>query len=318
MLSSGEKLLELFAGATREVVIVAPFVKRAALARLLAAIPTKIRTITCVTRWRPEEVAAGVSDLDVFDLLKAQPAARLHIHPLLHAKLFRADDRCLIGSANVTHRALGWVVPANLELMIEAPADSVEVEKFEEQLLSASFEASEQLKSEMAQAAQAIAAAGELPRLLNAEGLDDDDDPTFPADGWLPLCTRPDRLYQIYSGQGVDRLVGWTLEAGRRDIRSLRIPAGLSRVTFYQFVAASLQQAPLIQRIYRAAVNAISLDVGKNLVASSVDEQYRVYSPEEHWNTLRAWLLFFLPHVYRSPSGSNELQRGAKLGELLG
>jgi hypothetical protein len=318
MRSPGEDLLELCAQATNAVVLVAPFIKSAALERVLDAIPTGITAIRCITRWRPEEIAAGASDVEIFDLLQLRPGARLFIHPLLHAKFFRADGRCLIGSSNLTQRALGWATPANFELVLETPFDTHGLRDFERLLFTTSFEASEQLKKEMIAAAEVMRASGNHPKLLSEEGLGNDNSTAFPANGWLPLCTRPDRLYQIYASQDIDRIVGWTLEAGQRDIRSLRIPDGFSGTTFCQFVAASIQQTPLVQRIHEAAGNAIAPEAGRNLIASSVDEQYRVYSPEEHWNTVKAWLLHFLPRIYRQPSGSNDLQRGAQIGEFSG
>lgn len=314
----GEELLALCAQARKDVVLAAPFIKVRALERVLDAIPAGIRSIRCVTRWRPEEIAAGASDVEVLDVLQAMPGARLFIHPWLHAKFFRADERCLIGSPNLTHRALGWMMPANLELMFKAPADAQGLRNFEKVLFAASFEASEQLKSEMAAAADVIRAAGGHLKLLSEESLGDDDGDTVSADVWLPLCTKPDRLFQIYAGHDTDLIIGWTLEAGQRDIRSLRIPPGLGSAAFYQFVAASIQQTPLVQRIHEAAVNVITPEAGKNLIASFVDEQYRVYSPEEHWDTVRAWLLYFLPRVYRQLSGSNDLQRGFEIGEYQG
>jgi len=51
----------------------------------------------------------------------------LYIRQDLHAKFFAADDRCLVGSANVTSAALGWREPANLELLIPVKRTTAEV-----------------------------------------------------------------------------------------------------------------------------------------------------------------------------------------------
>src|SRR3546814_15701150 len=87
------------------------------MARLLGAIPDDI-AVTCVTRWRPDEIAAGVSDLEVFDLIRARASGTLLLQPHLHAKLYRTGDRRLLGSANISGRALGWHEPANLEILL--------------------------------------------------------------------------------------------------------------------------------------------------------------------------------------------------------
>ncbi len=70
MLSPGEELLALCAQAEDDVVLVAPFVKRAALEQVLAAIPVGGPTIRCVARWRPEEIAAGACDVEIFDVVQ--------------------------------------------------------------------------------------------------------------------------------------------------------------------------------------------------------------------------------------------------------
>ncbi|MBF0304978.1 MAG: hypothetical protein HQL41_04940 [Alphaproteobacteria bacterium] len=82
----GDRVLDLCAGATGKFLLVAPFIKDHALARIVQALPTTVE-LTCVTRWAAEEVAAGVSDLEVFDRLAARPKSRLLLLPTLHAKL---------------------------------------------------------------------------------------------------------------------------------------------------------------------------------------------------------------------------------------
>ena len=62
---TGEALLTLLAGARSEVVIFSPFVKVDALRQALATVPSGAE-LRVVTRWRPEEVHAGVSDLEVY------------------------------------------------------------------------------------------------------------------------------------------------------------------------------------------------------------------------------------------------------------
>ncbi len=315
MLSPGEELLNLCAQAKEGVVLVSPFVKSAALQRVLEVIPEENTTITCVARWRPEEIAAGACDVEIFDVIRQRPRARLFIHPLLHAKFFRVDDRCLLGSANLTKRALGWMMPANLELLFEVPAETYVLRRFEQVLFSTAFEASEALRNEMESAAKDLQSEGLTTRVLSEEGIPGEE-VAFPASGWLPLCTMPELLYTIYSGKDSEDIVQWTFDSGQRDLEMLRIPSRLSRAAFHKYVAASIQQAPFIQHVYEvAARDPITPQEGENLIRSEVDEQDLYYSPEQHWDTVRKWLLFFLPRVYRQPYGSNDLQRGAEIGE---
>src|SRR3546814_20286660 len=93
----GDALLALLSSATEPVFLIAPFIKQDAMARLLGAIPDDI-AVTCVTRWRPDEIAAGVSDLEVFDLIRARASGTLLLQPHLHAKLNRTGSQ--IGRAS--------------------------------------------------------------------------------------------------------------------------------------------------------------------------------------------------------------------------
>lgn len=315
MVSPGEQLLRLCAQAKEEVVLVAPFVKSTALERVLEAIPDEIETIKCVARWWPEEIAAGACDLEIFDLIKQRPGAQLLICPWLHAKFFRVDARCLVGSANLTQRALGWAVPANLELLLEESADTSVLKHFESTVFSRAFEASEMFKLEMASAANDLLSEGLTITLLSEESIPDDAVAGPPTSEWLPLCPVPSQLYEIYTGEGTDRRVAWTTRAGDADLQSLRVPRGLSRKAFNSFIASSIQQIPFVQRVYEAAQNPIAPQDGEELVASYTIQLHPNYSPRDHWNILIDWLLYFLPQDYRQPRGSNDLQRGREIGE---
>src|SRR4051812_7869721 len=126
----GDRLLRLVEGADGLVILAAPFMKGHALERVLERVPTA-SDLVCVTRWRLEELAAGVSDLEVWPLLIRRGRSRLLLRHELHAKYYRAGPRCLVGSANLTGAALGWSAKANLELLIELGAEDVQLAGWE-------------------------------------------------------------------------------------------------------------------------------------------------------------------------------------------
>ena len=128
-----------FASPNRTVLIVAPFMRSGALTRLLDSIPDGT-DIQVVTRWRPADLLSGASDLGVYDLAESR-AAPLYLRHELHAKLFAADDMCLIGSANVTDTGLGWRSPANLELLVPIARTADHIVEFEAALLAGALRA---------------------------------------------------------------------------------------------------------------------------------------------------------------------------------
>jgi hypothetical protein len=110
----GERVIDLCKEATSEPVIAAPFIKAATLSRLIAGGKPEV-SIVCCTHWISEEIACGITDVEVWDVLKSRPNCKLYLRSNLHAKYYCADTRCLVGSANGTAAALGWRPDSNLE-----------------------------------------------------------------------------------------------------------------------------------------------------------------------------------------------------------
>ena len=104
----GARIQALFESADGETAVIAPFIKVDALRSLLEVIPAGLH-LRCVSRRRPKEIDAGVSDPEILDLLEARGNFSLSLVDPLHAKLYIAGDQCLVGSANVT-AAAGRVV----------------------------------------------------------------------------------------------------------------------------------------------------------------------------------------------------------------
>lgn len=267
ILSPGDQLLELCSSARSEVVLVAPFVKVKALERVLEAISKDI-PVTCVARWRPEEIAAGVCDLEIFELIEGRKNSRLLLHSLLHAKYFRADESYLVGSANLTLRALGWTTPSNLEILVVPEASDKCLEEFEKELYTGAFRATQEIKDEMFTSVKELQQENRPLIMLSEEAVVDGADNSIEGNpGWTPFCPDPEKLYKIYSGRDKDIIGTANLKAAEADLKVLSLPANLSEKVFNGFVRASLQQMPLIRAICRAAaLDPVSQFDGKRLM----------------------------------------------------
>src|SRR5438477_11317897 len=103
----GDQLLQACGNARSRLTLCAPFVKASVFRRVLDVTPDSV-VIELFTRWRPDEVAAGVSDTAVLALLEKRGGSVM-LCDRLHAKFVRFDDRTLLGSANLPATALGWV-----------------------------------------------------------------------------------------------------------------------------------------------------------------------------------------------------------------
>ena len=248
----GTELSDLCAEANQEILLVAPFIKASVLERLLDKISPGV-SLKCITRWFPEEIVAGVSDLEVWNLIQNCSNSSLWLRPDLHAKYYRADSRCLVGSANLTGKALGWSYSPNLELLIPLSADEPTVKAFETELLTACIPVDEDLFEQMSLAVELLAeqAPNVIASYLSKVEIIENNltlDNSVNVDAWLPTLRNPEDLYSAYSGQ-TEKLSTASKIAALTDLRSLPIIPNLSQKTFNAYVGTLLLQKPIIQKV---------------------------------------------------------------------
>jgi hypothetical protein len=296
----GDELINLLKQARDQVLIVAPFIKVDAASKALEAIPDVVRDVRVVTRWKAQDVAAGVTDLDVLDRVMERPGASLLLHPCLHAKLYRADKLCLVGSANLTSKALGWACPPNLELLLSYDPSDRSIREFESSLLETTIPATIEIKS---------AVAAEAAKLPVAAPVAEE-----PFEYWLPSCSAPERLFNVYADYQLFRLSDSAAQAGRDDLRVLGIPSGLPESAFHQFVMAAFGQMPVVQRIKQRLVGPTNSALGAQMISEIVPpDRVPFGDPEMAWEILQRWLLTFGGGEFRLRSSGEELVRSKQL-----
>jgi hypothetical protein len=296
----GEMLVAALASATRSVVIAAPFIKEAILFRVLAQVPSQA-TVVVYTRWRPDEVASGVSDLAVLDVIRARHGSSLFLCPSLHAKYYRHDGWAWIGSANLTGAALGWSQHPNLELLHRAPWPSSDFEAFETALRQSSIPATEDIRQQVALAAALLPA----PATEHVQ-----DAPPADPGPFLPRTRHPEQLLLMYSGRADDLTVAARSQAGA-DLAALAAPRGLSSEAFRAFVSAELLQSQIISRVDNLVASPRRFGEIRALLARHLHQLGSDRDPAEALQTLVRWLLFFLPNRYElaTPNYSEVLLR---------
>jgi hypothetical protein len=289
----GDQLLEMARGARARALLVSPFVKVDALRRITEALPAEVQ-LTVITRWVPEEIAAGVSDLDVWHTVQSRPSAKLRLLPSLHAKYFRFDDAVAIGSANITGRALGWSPHPNLEVLVQM--DGTVFSTFEALLDSRSFEV-----DAAAYAAMQSVVTGLAARCIPSAGLEVE---SLSADRshWFPRSLHVHRLFACYAGE-VDTVIHSVYMDGQNDLAALGLPPDLDKPAFDMFVSARLQQLTAVAVVDSAAAKAIDRSAGAKLLIN----EYGTTAEEalNAWDVLSAWMVHFFPERYRSKSTVN-------------
>lgn len=240
-----------------------------------------------VTRWRAVEVALGVSDLAVFDVVNDRENTELFLIDELHAKLFVADNFCLAGSANVTAAALGWSKSPNLELLLDVARDDPYV-----QALMVRFEkadlATQQLRLEIEEEAKAIKA----PNLDDGSELDEDQLKRA-SNPWLPACAAPDKLYAVYRDPHTKQMAGGTRDDAVADLLALIPPPNLNDRDFNAHVADTMQKLPAFQQILSKVPERVNDAQGEQLIAE-IRSDLSHTECKKQWTIVRDWISVFL------------------------
>jgi hypothetical protein len=292
---TGLRLEQLCDQATYEVLLVAPFIKQATLKRLLDQIAPIVK-VNCVTRWRPDEIVAGVSDLDIWLLIRERPNSSLWLRSDLHAKYYRGDKQVLIGSANLTNTALGWSLRPNLELLIYTEL----LPEFERELLVGSVMVDDSIYEQIKQMVEALP-PGMMPKLdtiqFITESLKDDDLPVIPTDAWLPMLRRPESLFTAYIGEG-DKLGTGSRIAAISDLQALDIPSGLNIEQFEAYVGVQLLQRPIVRQVDKFVEIPQRFGAVRDFLKTLPCAAHEGFDADIAWQTLMRWLIHFLPVRY--------------------
>jgi len=294
----GVLLQSLVGEAANKVLLVAPFIKVGAFRQCVAALRSGV-SLEVFTRWRPDEVAAGVSDLGVWHEVRKRPGARLYLSHRLHAKLYCSEVRCLVGSANVTSSALGWATPPNLELMLEASAQDPRLIEFERLLRLSAVRVDDELYERMSALVEEF--QSNAPAICAAEdpvpwGLPTDSLPTASgAHNWIPELRQPEDLYLAYSGD-LDALPGYARISAEADLAALSLPVGLNCQAFLGAVPLVLLQMPVVALVDELAQSPQRFGA----VVDALRDEYGMQREEavSAWQALMRWLLYFVPGRY--------------------
>lgn len=289
------ELLRLVSNAGVHVRLVAPFMKAAVIDELLSSVDGAV-PIHLYTRWRPDEVARGVSDTVVFDLARARPRTSLHLVDALHAKLYIADEHALLGSANLTAAGLGDGGRSNLELL--APVAAVEAEPFLRLLEATAWQPDQDFRLLMDRAADAIRVMTKwqppASPLQPGESTN-----TSSTDPWWPSTRYPEKnLWRTYS---LDRrrLTAAAAAQTQSDILTLRPPAGLSQSGLAAWVALALHRHDFVRVLDSVLVGGPQrFGAIRDLACRWMAKAGLERDPTEAWQTMSRWLLHFHAERY--------------------
>ncbi len=293
----GDSLLSFCEKVEQEVVFIAPFIKHRTLSKLISAVPVSAG-VTVYTRWRPEEVAMGVSDLEIFDLLASRPQASLRLTNSLHAKYYRFDSITVIGSANLTEMALGWARNSNLEILTQIEIPQSDWMEFEEFLFNHSLIPDAQFRNDVKSASDHLVEKWhppvDLPELVTEPDPNyGEHTPNYTA-GWLPATRHPELLFDAYAGHQ-DQLTSAAKEQTTFDLSFLDFPYGVDTDSFSRLVLLRLRQVPLVLIIEEELRQVGSLRFGatRDLVRDYIESNNIEQDPSSLTQILLRWMTYF-------------------------
>jgi hypothetical protein len=286
MILDGERIKALVAQAKSEVIIFAPFIKTVPLKLILGAVPNGV-PVRVITRWRALEVALGVSDLEVFDVINDRENTELRLIDELHAKLFVADDKCLAGSANVTAAALGWSKTPNLELLLDAGRENPYIEALISRIQGAEL-ATYQLRASVEEEAKQVS----NPQIEDFLALDEDQLKAA-VRPWLPKCAAPDKLFLVYKDPTANLMAGGTRDDASSDLLALLPPKNLTKSEFVSYIGETIQRLPAFQQVVSKVPERVNDAHGQRII-SEIRSDLSSSECNKQWIIVRDWISIFL------------------------
>ncbi len=296
--TQGGRIRALFESAKDAVAVIAPFIKVNALRSLIEVIPAEAH-LRCVSRWLPKEIAAGVSDPEILDLLETRGNFSLSLVDRLHAKLYIAGDRCLVGSANVTLAGLGERGDdSNIEVLVETTTDEPGIAA----TLDAIAQDERVATRDMARAVRRLADSVTTSAIQ----------PGAPDAHWFPGSRRPERAYGFYK-LPPSGFLGVADQVLLADLARSNLPPGLDEGEFQDAIRSLLMAIPLAEDLLTASEDTTltRADATSWLEAISGDD----FSPNDLWVAFVDWMVhFFSEHVMKQEIAEIALRRARLLG----
>lgn len=266
----GDLLLQACSGA-KSLFIVAPYIKADALAKVLNYIRPDA-SLTCITRWHPNDLIQGSSDVECRKLI-IERGGSFQLHPYLHAKYYQTDDIILIGSANLTLSGMGWSQQPNYEILCQAGHDFNSF-SFRQELLQNTREISDAEYAHW----EAIAKSNihkntitnELPLL----------------DNWRPATRDLGNLKLAYHNQMDDIASSDEQKSAQRDIQFLLIPDELSDEELNLWLSTCL----LSSTFTNSVIHANELDVRNAYRFLTETYNLSIVDARRDMETVQNWL----------------------------
>ena len=218
--------------------VIAPYIKRDALKQLLDECED-VSNLKVIVRWDPQDIIVGVSDIEIYEDLKAK-GIPLYRHSSIHLKMLVFNQNWAFHtSGNITQNGLGLSNNPNIEVGAQIqlePKDWVELYKLLEHanlIDDALYEKACEYKKENKS----------KPAPLPPLDLEPTEDKAFSRFS-LPAIQSPEKLYEIYQSPGSFKDDDELFSAFVHDISLYKVASGLTEDQFFEQLRSGFKSHP--------------------------------------------------------------------------
>lgn len=256
-----------------------------------------VSQLRVITRWNARDIAAGVSDLEVYPYLKSK-GVKLYVHKSIHLKLFVLDQNvAFTASGNITGRGIGsHGRPGNVEVGCEAPlalADWLNIHE----ILEDSIAVGEEVYAKAKAFEKNLPSQNDELPVLNLEP------PVTKAFSWLslPASENPEALFEFYETLNANIAPTKDVAVYMHDLVLYRMPQGLGRSQFYELLRSRFAQHPFIVAMVELLQKEKTARFGlvNEWLQSNCSDKPTPYRWELKNTTRRLydWLVYFFPEI---------------------
>lgn len=279
----------------RLLLLISPFISSDALKRFLQCAEPDTN-IKVVTRWRPEDLLSGVSDIAIYPCLQERRIP-LYINNDIHLKLYVfASNNAFSTSGNLTLRGFGYSERPNIEV-----GGFVQLTQEDWLRIYALIECSKQVDEDIYERCKRYIESYPKVDKPPLPPLDPFGTPKAYTLSTLPAMETPVKLVEFY----VDpNRPGYSAEEMRRathDIVTFAIPPGLSKTEFDQRLSDSFRRTPFVVEFIELLKTEKSLRFGAvndwiYQKCEDVPLPYR-WDIKENTRIFYNWLAHYFPEI---------------------
>ena len=179
----------------RPLYILAPFITTSYLEELFSA----QREVHIVTSWRKDHLIAGVSNIDLYEVVKQNKSWKLYINDRLHAKVYCRNFKSLmVGSANLSKKAFMDTERSNHEVLVQLDCTRHDTQHICD-IMASSVVMNDEIYSRYESWFNEQEVHSEPMNTGSVVVLESSNDLFLVSQ--LPASTSPSRLWEIVSGQ---------------------------------------------------------------------------------------------------------------------